>query len=232
MRSPVSATQIKRTGWKVLAGAGVAATAAIGVALSGVASASTVAATGAAPAARTSAWTAAAARAALPEVTDVLVGRGRMGHMSWKVVLEYYRHLPRGYHVPTMPPGVPAPTYTGLLCERTYLGGVRVDHKGGPWSDCTGVNSPTQPIGTDEGLFGLTAKGTSGYRLFVGQTSAPVGYAVLTFTDGRSYRANSAHLRGTGFDGYAIPISTGRYIRSVDTFTTDGHRLSHETYWH
>ena len=228
----MSATQTKWTRWKMIAGAGVAVAAATGVALSGVASASTNANGGAAPVAKTPAWTAAAAKAALPEMSSVLVGQGRMGHVSWKVVLEYYRHLPRGYRVPTPPTGVPAPKYTGLLCERMYLGGVRVDHQGGPWSDCNGVNGATQPIGTEEGLYGLTAKGTSGYRLFVGETSAPVGYAVLTFTDGHSYRANSAHLRGTGFNAYAIPISKGRYIRSVDTFTADGHRLSHETYWH
>ena len=225
----MSATQTKRSRWKRVAGAGVAAAAATGIVLSGVASASAGTVRPAVQAAKTRT---AAVKTALPEVSSVLVGQGRMGHVSWKVVLEYYRHLPRGYRVPTPPPGIPAPKYTGLLCERMYLGGVRIDHRGGPWSDCNGVNGATQPIGTEEGLFGLTAKGTSGYRLFVGETSAPVGYAVLTFTDGHPYRANSAHLRGTGFNAYAIPISKGRYIRSVDTFTADGHRLSHETYWH
>ncbi|RAG80393.1 hypothetical protein DN069_38360 [Streptacidiphilus pinicola] len=231
----MSATQTKRSRWKLVTGAGVAVAAATGVALSGVASASATAGS-ASPAvqaakARTAART-TAATSALPGVTSVLVGQGRMGHVSWKVVLEYYRHLPRGYHVPSMPPGIPTPKYTGLLCERMYLDGVRIDHQGGPWSDCNGVTGATRPIGTEEGLYGLTAKGTSGYRLFVGETSAPVGYAVLTYTDGHSYRANSAHLRGTGFNSYAIPISKGRYIRSVDTYTADGHRLSHETDWH
>jgi hypothetical protein len=112
-----------------------------------------------------------------------------------------------------------------------YLDGVRIDHQGGPWSDCQPVTGPTQPLG-DEGLWGLNAKGTTGYRLFVGQTSAPVGYAVLTFTDGRTYRADAARLRGTGFNSFAIPISKGRYISSVDTYTRGGQLLSHETYWH
>jgi hypothetical protein len=222
-----------RTRWKVIAVAGVAAAAAAGIALSGVASASTT--TGAAPvagtkpaAAQVNAQPAASTRS---DVTRVLVGQGRMGHVTWKVEFEYYRHLPRGYRMPTLPPGYPTPKYTGLLCERMYLNGVRIDHQGGPWADCEGVTGPMQPIG-GEGLWGLTDKGTSGYRLFVGETSGPVAYAVLTYTDGRSYRADSAHVRGTDFNGYAIPISKGRYIRSVDTFTAGGQRLSHETYWH
>ncbi|WP_042372898.1 hypothetical protein [Streptacidiphilus neutrinimicus] len=233
----MSATQTKRTRWKVLAGAGVAAAAATGIALSGVASAS--AATGATVAAArprtassvTTAHPAAAAAAARSDVSSALVGQGRMGQVAWKVELEYYRRLPAGYKIPTPPPGFPAPAYTGLLCQRMYLGGVRVDHQGGTWSDCQGVTGPTQATGS-EGLWGLTGKGTSGYRLFVGQDAPPVAYAVLTFTNGRTYRANSVHLRGTGFDAFAIPISKGQYIRSVDTFTAGGKRLSHETYWH
>jgi hypothetical protein len=225
----------------VLAGAGVAAAAATGIALSGVASASASATrTGAATRATTGVGTAVnAARtarttdaaSARSDVSRVLVGQGRMGDVTWKVELEYYRHLPRGYQVPTPPPGFPTPKYTGLVCERMYLNGVRIDHQGGPWSDCDGVNGPDRPIG-GEGLWGLTDKGTSGYRLFVGEPAAPVAYAVLTFTDGRSYRANSVLMRGTAFSAFAIPISKGRYIRSVDTFSADGRRLTHETEWH
>ncbi|WP_042421659.1 hypothetical protein [Streptacidiphilus anmyonensis] len=227
----MSDTQTKRTRWKVLAGAGVAAAAATGIALSGVASAS--AATGAGTTAKTTQATrvANAVASERSDVTSVLVGQGRMGRVGWKVKLEYYRHLPHGYQVPTPPPGVKLPKYTGLLCERMYLGGVRVDHQGGPWSDCQGVTGPTQPVG-GEGLWGLTGKGTTGYRLFVGQDAPPVAYAVLTFTDGHHYRADSVHLRGTAFNAFAIPISKGRYIRSVDTFDAAGKRLSHETYWH
>ncbi|WP_042382467.1 hypothetical protein [Streptacidiphilus melanogenes] len=237
----MSATQTERTRWKVLAGAGVAAAAATGIALSGVASASAAAGStappakpkAAAPAAKTAktANPANSAASARSDVSSVLVGQGRMGHVTWKVELEYYRHLPRGYQVPTPPPGVPTPKYTGLLCERMYLGGVRIDHQGGPWADCDGVTGPAQPV-LGEGLWGLTEKGTSGYRLFVGEDAPPAAYAVLTFTDGHKYRAESVHLRGTGFNAFAIPISKGQYIRSVDTFTAGGKRLSHETDWH
>lgn len=232
----MSTTATKRIQWRILAGAGVAAAVATGAALSGVASAST-ASSGAAPAVhpavtpvtRTNAAPAGSA-VAQPNVERVLVGQGRMGSVTWKVGLEYYRRLPAGFRLPTHP-GFPTPKYTGLVCERMYLNGVRIDHQGGPWADCSPVLGSAHPI-VEEGLWGLTQKGTSGYRLFVGQSGAPVAYAVLTFTNGRTYRANRVQLSGTAFGAFAIPISKGWYIRSVDTFARDGHRLSHETEWH
>ncbi|MEY9877326.1 hypothetical protein ABH931_006850 [Streptacidiphilus sp. MAP12-33] len=224
----MSTTATKRTRWKMAAGAGVAAAAATGVALSGVASASTT--TGAVDPSVT-AKTAQRTTTAQPAVERVLVGQGRMGAVTWKVDLEYYRHLPPGFRVPSFPPGIKTPKYTGLVCERMYLNGVRIDHQGGPWADCSPVTGAHQPIG-EESLNGLTDKGTSGYRLFVGQPMAPVAYAVLTFTNGRTYRANTVHLPGTAFGAFTIPIGKGWYIRSVDTYSRDGHRLSHETEWH
>ncbi|SEM44725.1 hypothetical protein SAMN05414137_12867 [Streptacidiphilus jiangxiensis] len=219
----------------MLAGAGVAAAAATGVALSGVASASTT--TGAAPAGLTAAHAAAAAHAApaavsaQPNVVSVLVGQGRMGGVTWKVDLEYYRHLPKGFKV-VLPPGIPTPKYTGLVCERMYLGGVRIDHQGGPWADCQPVTGPKSPLG-DESLNGFSGKGTYGYRLFVGEPiPRTTAYAVMTFTDGHTYRARTVRIPGTDFAAFAIPISKGHYIRSVDTFTASGHRLTHETMWH
>ncbi|WP_037606414.1 hypothetical protein [Streptacidiphilus rugosus] len=224
---------------KAVAAVATVAAAVAGVALSGIASAAPTPHHAPAAAhdaavrntARSTAVQSAADSAATSGAERVRLGEGRVGGVAWSVALEYYRTLPKGYTVPTFPPGVKTPTFTGLLCERMYLGGVRIDHQGGPWADCSPVTGPRQALG-DEGLFGFTAKGTSGTRLFVAENSDSTAYAVVTFTNGRTYRASSAHVPGTGFSGYAVPIGKGQYIRSVDTFDAHGHRLTHQTDWH
>lgn len=221
----------------VVSGAVMAAL--VGVALSGgspaAASATRTAATVRAAAKAVAAVPAAkpAAAASARRVTTTVVGHGRVDAVTWSVALEYYNYLPKGYTVPVYPAPLPGggPHYTGVLCERMYLNGVRIDHQGGPWADCGAVVGTHQALG-DEGLWGFQDKGTSGVRLFVGENSDSTAYAVLTFTNGRRYQANSVHVPGTAYSAFAVPIGAGRYISSVDTYDAHHHRLRHETYWH
>ena len=231
------------TRFKALAAAVTTTAAIAGVALGGIAFASTTRATrGAGPApARTS--TAEQAKAQVTpspspspsaaadrhRSVTTLIGHGRVDGLTWSVSLQYDDYLPRGFAADEPPVGG-QPDFNGLLCQRMYLGGVQLDGKGGPWADCSPVTGPNQVLG-DEGLWGLTGKGTSGDRLFIAQNSGSTAYAVLTFTNGRQYRAVSVRVPGTVFSAFAIPIGKGQYIRTVDTYSARHHLLSHQTEW-
>ncbi|MYR90885.1 hypothetical protein GTY41_39725, partial [Streptomyces sp. SID685] len=63
-----------------------------------------------------------------PQVVTRVIGKGRVDGHRWSVALEFHRTLPKGYTLPTLPDGASAPG-TSLLCQRMYIGGVRVDHQ-------------------------------------------------------------------------------------------------------
>ncbi|MFF8591462.1 hypothetical protein ACF061_08420 [Streptomyces sp. NPDC015220] len=160
-----------------------------------------------------------------------VIGEGRVDGQRWSVALEFHRTLPKDYVSPAAPHRTAAPG-TSLLCQRMYIGGVRIDHQGGPWADCqpvTGTNDPQAAGNT--GLWGLHDKGTSGSRLMVANPEADVAYGIVTLTDGTRIKATSATLPGTTYRAWAAPIPDGHTISSVDQYDTHHNRLSHDTYW-
>jgi hypothetical protein len=113
-----------------------------------------------APAARAAHPAEAARPAAAPasrRVRTLPVSHGVVDGTAWSVSLEYYAYVPAGYDAD------PDRTITGVVCQRMYIGGVRVDHQGGPWSDCWGVTGPGDTYGNGStGLWGFQDKGLSG----------------------------------------------------------------------
>ena len=98
-------------------------------------------------------------------VTRAPVARGVLDGTAWSVTLEFHPVLPAGFVVPSynLPDGFPMPKEdpTSLLCQRMVIGGVRVDHQGGPWSDCDTVKGAHDPAGSgEEALWGMHDKGT------------------------------------------------------------------------
>ncbi|MYR85216.1 hypothetical protein GTY41_09745, partial [Streptomyces sp. SID685] len=59
-----------------------------------------------------------------PSTVTVRVADGTTDGKRWSVMLEFHPTLPKGYAPP--PHGGPG---TSLLCQRMYIGGVRVDHQ-------------------------------------------------------------------------------------------------------
>ncbi|MFF7210509.1 hypothetical protein ACFZAU_08180 [Streptomyces sp. NPDC008238] len=168
---------------------------------------------------------------AKPGPVTVAVGGGTTDGTAWSVALEFHKTLPGGYELPTAPDGTPA-SGTALLCQRMYIGGVRIDHQGGPWSDCQPVTGAHDPAGSgDTGLWGLHDKGTTGTRLMVSNPEAAVDYGIVIFSDGTSLKAPTVTVPGTDYRAWAIAIPDGRTIATVDQY--DGHhqRLTHDTYW-
>ncbi|SFE08754.1 hypothetical protein SAMN05216251_101461 [Actinacidiphila alni] len=163
-----------------------------------------------------------------------LVARGRVDGQAWSVTLEFHPTLPAGYTVEPPPPGTPQkPDPTSLLCQRMVIGGVRIDHQGGPWADCqplTGAHDPSWS--GSEGLWGLHDKGTTGSRLFVGDSAPEVAYGVVRLTDGGKLTGRAATVPGTDYHAWAVAVPDGKYIASVDTYDAGHHRLTHETEWH
>ncbi|MFF8591460.1 hypothetical protein ACF061_08410 [Streptomyces sp. NPDC015220] len=173
----------------------------------------------------------ATAHRPVPQVVTQVIGKGRVDGQRWSVALEFHRTLPKGYVLPTRPDGTAVPG-TSLLCQRMYIGGVRIDHQGGPWADCqpvTGTNDPQAAGNT--GLWGLHDKGTSGSRLMVANPEADVAYGIVTLTDGTRIKATTTALAGTTYRAWAAPIPDGHTISSVDQYDTHHNRLSHDTYW-
>jgi hypothetical protein len=169
---------------------------------------------------------------AMPGKISADVGNGQVDGLRWSAVLEFYPTLPEGYTPPALPdaPAVPA---SSLLCRRMYIGGVRIDHQGGRWSDCQAVNGVNDAQGSgDMGLWGLQDKGTSGTRLMVSSPAAGVAYGVLTFSDGSSVKAVTVGVPGSGYRAWAVPVADGRTITAVDQYDAEDHRLTHDTYWH
>ncbi|WP_190018787.1 hypothetical protein, partial [Streptomyces lucensis] len=63
-----------------------------------------------------------------PKVVTQVIGEGRMDGHRWSVALEFHPTLPKGYTLPKFPDGTTA-RGTSLLCQRMYIGGVRIDHQ-------------------------------------------------------------------------------------------------------
>ncbi|MFF3564493.1 hypothetical protein ACFYXS_31055 [Streptomyces sp. NPDC002574] len=175
---------------------------------------------------------AATAHRQAPRVVTQLIGKGRVDGQRWSVSLEFHRTLPKGYTLPTLPGGGTVPG-DALLCQRMYIGGVRIDHQGGPWSDCQAVTGAHDPQGSGNlGLWGLQDKGTTGTRLMVSNPGPEVAYGVLFLSDGTRVRANTVTVPGTDYRGWAAPIADGQTIDAVDEYDAQGKRLRHDTFWH
>ncbi|MER6421362.1 hypothetical protein [Streptomyces sp. NPDC001137] len=163
-------------------------------------------------------------------VTQV-IGSGRVDGHRWSVALEFHRTLPKGYALPRLPDGSSAQG-TSLLCQRMYIGGVRIDHQGGPWSDCQPVTGTQDPHASVEmGLWGLHDKGLSGSRLMVSNPEADVAYGVLSLSDGSHVKATTVTVPGTTYRAWAAPIPNGQTITAVDQYDTHDNRLTHDTNW-
>ncbi|MFD4954106.1 hypothetical protein [Streptomyces sp. NPDC058451] len=167
----------------------------------------------------------------VPQVVTQVIGKGRVDGHRWSVALEFHRTLPKGYTLPQVSDGTTAPS-TSLLCQRMFIGGVRIDHQGGPWADCqpvTGTDDPQTAGGM--GLWGSHDKGLSGTRLMVSNPEADVAYGVVSLSDGTRVKATTATVPGTTYRAWAGPIPNGQTITTVDQYDTHHHRLSHDTNW-
>jgi hypothetical protein len=182
-----------------------------------------------APAARAAHPAEAARPAAAPasrRVRTLPVSHGVVDGTAWSVSLEYYAYVPAGYDAD------PDRTITGVVCQRMYIGGVRVDHQGGPWSDCWGVTGPGDTYGNGStGLWGFQDKGLSGSRLFVGIPNPGAARVEVTLDDGTVLRDRVTTLAHTVFGGWAVAIPDGRVIESLDTYDAAGVLISHDTDW-
>ncbi|MFD5449751.1 hypothetical protein [Streptomyces sp. NPDC127100] len=157
---------------------------------------------------------------------SVRVAEGTTDSRRWSVILEFHRTLPRGYPLPDGAPG------TSLLCQRMFIGGVRIDHQGGPWTDCqpvTGTDDPSASGGM--GLWGLHDKGLTGSRLMVSNPEADVAYGVVSLSDGTRMKATTVTVPGTAYRAWAAAIPNGKTITTVDQYDAHHHRLSHDTNW-
>lgn len=169
-----------------------------------------------------------------PEVVRQLIAKGTVDGQKWSVTQEFYATFPAGYEVPAPPPGLPGGTSdaTSLLCQRMVVGGVRIDHQGGPWSDCQPVSGAHDPGASgEEGLWGLHDKGTTGARLFVANPAGDVAYGVVTLSDGTRLTARRVSVPTTDYGTWAVAIPDGRTIATVDAYDAHHHRVSHETDW-
>ncbi|MEU0181589.1 hypothetical protein ABZ312_10435 [Streptomyces sp. NPDC006207] len=168
---------------------------------------------------------------ASPGPVTVRVAGGTTGGAPWSVALEFHPTLPEGYRLPALPDGTTAPG-TALLCQRMYIGGIRIDHQGGPWSDCQPVTGAHDPAGSGgTGLWGLHDKGTTGSRLMVSNPEAAVAYGIVNLTDGTHLKATTVTVPGTDYRAWAVAVPDGRTIATVDQYDSHHHRLSHDTYW-
>jgi alpha-D-ribose 1-methylphosphonate 5-triphosphate synthase subunit PhnG len=160
-----------------------------------------------------------------PPLTAV-TGHGTVDGTPWSVTLEFYPDAPAGALGPDPVAGAP------LLCRRMVIGGIRIDHQGGPWTDCAPVLGTGDPAQVGEtGLWGLHGKGTTGSRLMVGNTDATVAYAVVALTDGTQLTGRVVTLPHTAYRSWAVAVPDGRTIAWVDSYDADHRRLSHETQW-
>ncbi|MET8586786.1 hypothetical protein ABZX39_38905 [Streptomyces collinus] len=167
-----------------------------------------------------------------PAKVGARVAEGTTDGHRWSVTLEFHRKLPKGYTPPNLPGGTTAQG-TSLLCRRMYIGGVRIDRQGGPWSDCqtvTGTQDPGASGGL--GLWSLHDKGLSGTRLMVSTPEANVAYGIVTLADGTHVKATTVTVPGTAYRAWAAPIPDGKTITTVDQYDTHGNRLTHDTNWH
>jgi hypothetical protein len=172
-----------------------------------------------------------AAQGAASKAVSKVIGKGMVDGKAWSVALEFHPTLPKGYVVPAKGKSYAAGK-SSLVCQRMVIGGVRIDHQGGRWADCSpvaGAHDSSRAGGA--GLWGLHDKGTSGTRLFVANVEGGVAYGVVSLSDGSHVKATAAGVPGTGYRAFAVAIPTGKTITSVDTYNTQKHRLSHDTSW-
>ncbi len=173
----------------------------------------------------------ASAHRQVPQVVTQVIGRGRVDGHRWSVALEFHRTLPKGYTLPRLPDGSTAPG-TSLLCQRMYIGGVRIDHQGGRWADCQPVTGTQDPHASGElGLWGLHDKGLSGSRLMVSNPEADVAYGVVSLSDGTQVKAATVTVPGTTYRAWAAAIPDGRTITAVDQYDIHHKPLTHDTNW-
>jgi hypothetical protein len=160
------------------------------------------------------------------------VGRGTVDGQAWTVRLEFYATPPKGFDTAPVPDLPTTPAASSLLCQRMVIGGVRIDHQGGPWADCRAVDGAHDPAASGSmGLWGLHDKGTAGFRLFVSLPGTGVAYGVMTFTDGTTTTASLRTVPGTGYGAWAVAIRDGRTIAVIDEYDAHHHRVSHSTDW-
>ncbi|OKI86383.1 hypothetical protein [Streptomyces sp. CB02414] len=160
------------------------------------------------------------------------VGSGSIDGKEWSVTLQFYPAVPEDFPAVDRTSGFgdSRPENPSLLCQRVFIGGVQVDHQAGPWAGCSVVDGRDDFV-EGAGLHGLTGKGTSGTRIFVGNPSSGTATARLTLDGGTVRTAEVVTLPGTSYRAFALPIADGETIASVDTFDGQGNRLTHETYW-
>ncbi|MEU6478023.1 hypothetical protein ABZ858_14225 [Streptomyces sp. NPDC047017] len=169
----------------------------------------------------------------LPPVVTQMIGGGTVDGHRWSVALEFHRTLPKGYTLPARPDGTTAPGTSSLLCQRMYIGGVRIDHQGGPWADCRPVDGTRDPrVAGGLGLWGLHDKGLSGSRLMVSTPEAAVAHGVVSLSDGTRVKAATVAVPGTVYRAWAAPVPDGRTITAVDQYDARHRLLSHDTDWH
>ncbi|MEU6478021.1 hypothetical protein ABZ858_14215 [Streptomyces sp. NPDC047017] len=174
---------------------------------------------------------AAPTSAPAPSTVSARVAEGTTDGHRWSVTLEFHRTLPKDYTPPRSPGGTTAPEGS-LLCRRMVIGGVRIDHQGGPWSDCQSVTGTQDPQASGEtGLWGLHDRGLSGTRLMVSNPEAAVAYGVVSLSDGTRVKATTVAVPGTDYRAWAAPVPDGRTITAVDQYDARHRLLSHETDW-
>ncbi|GAA3979783.1 hypothetical protein GCM10022384_31520 [Streptomyces marokkonensis] len=161
-----------------------------------------------------------------------IVGSGIIDGKEWSVTLQFYPEITEGFPSGDLASGLGGsrPGDPSLLCQRVFIGAVQVDHQAGPWAGCAVVDGRDDSV-EGAGLHGLTDKGTSGTRIFVGNPASGTATARLTLDGGTVRTAEVVTLPGTSYRAFALPIADGETIASVDTFDGQGNRLTHETYW-
>ncbi|MGC9495029.1 hypothetical protein [Streptomyces sp. WG7] len=178
-----------------------------------------------------------------------VVRSGSIDGEEWSVTLTFYPDAPVGHPSADAGTGDEAdrdadggsdggsgfgggsrPEGLSLLCQRVFIGGVQVDHQAGPWAGCAVVDGRDDFV-EGAGLHGLSGKGTSGIRIFVGNPAPGTATARLTLDGGTVRTAEVVTLPGTSYRAFALPVADGETIASVDTFDGQGDRLTHETYW-
>jgi hypothetical protein len=158
--------------------------------------------------------------------STAVTGHGMVDGTPWSVTVEFYPDAPAGALGPHALPDAP------LLCTRIVIGGVRVDHQGGPWTDCDRVDGTDDPKASgDLGLWGLHDKGTSGSRLMVAHPGPQVAYAIVRLTDGTPLTGHVVTVPHTSYRSWAVGIPDGRTIAAVDTYDAHHHLLDHDTVW-
>jgi hypothetical protein len=174
-----------------------------------------------------------------------VVRSGSIDGKEWSVTLTFYPDVPdtsaptdtdagdkvdRDADGGSGSDGGSRPKDPSLLCQRVFIGGIQVDHRAGRWAGCSIVDGEAEPVG-GAGLHGLSGKGASGTRIFVGNPAPGTATARLALDGGAVRTAQVVTLPGTSYRAFALPVADGETIASVETLDARGNRLTHETYW-